>query len=529
MRHCLAIIALLQALLSGCAFKEFSGPGNDLSALYRPMPELLQQSFFDQAVPVFGTVEEFPGSPIDEVGHEALFDVHTAESTKIAVLPNGDISFSVRMQLLEAAHTSIRIQALIFAGDEAGLKIAEVLKKKKADGLDVRVIVDSVSNLDLQTQWMYFDLKQHGIEVQGYESLYLQWLNEIPLPPLLASLKDPESPNHRYHEKMWIIDGETADRSAVIGGLNIANEYFRINPKDPDGYWRDQDVIVKGALVADMVTAFERNFAHFLVIKESRWIFNTDLYWEATRAALGVLGSLSVPYRTDPELVDRVNKLAISFPDLEFVNARSRFFHNRPRLGETYLPQAYTKLIDHAKQEVLICNAYFIPSQDLIDSILRAVNRGVQVRILTNSPETNDLPEMSLVGRSYYADILAFNDVAEPRENGGQVQIWEWHGKRFGRARQTQGTIHAKYAVFDRRYALVGSYNLDPRSKKLNSETAIVFESQTLASELARLFYENDLAYSRLVTPKEADEFKTPKDAIYKLRKDFGDIFEPLL
>ncbi len=525
----LAIIVVMAALLNGCALKEYAGPGTDVSARYRPMPDLPQQLPSNEPVPVFGTASEFQGSPLAEVGHQALFAVHPAESTEIAILPNGDVSFAARMQMLEAAHTSIRIQALIFAGDESGLKIAEVLKRKKAAGLDVRVIVDAVSNLDLQTQWMYFDLKQHGIEVQGYESLYLQWLNEIPLPPLLASLRDPEAPNHRYHEKMWIIDGETADRRAVAGGLNIANEYFRITPNDPDGNWRDQDIVVRGAPVADMVTAFERNFAHFLQIKESRGIFNTDLYWEATRNALDILGKLDIPYQTDAERVARVNDLAMTQPDLHYVKARSRFFHNRPRLGETYLPQAYAKLFAHARQEILICNAYFIPAQEVIDAIRNAVNRGLHVRILTNSPETNDLPEMSMVGRSYYSEILALNNTDEARQSGGQVQLWEWHGKRFGRTKQTQGTIHAKYAVFDRQYALVGSYNLDPRSEKLNSETAVVFESETLASELARLFYENDLAYSRLVTPREAAEFKDPTDAIYKLRKEFGDIFAPLL
>ena len=213
-------------------------------------------------------------------------------------------------------------------------------------------------------------------------------------------------------------------------------------------------------------------------------------------------------------------------PSLKYVHARSRFFQNRPRLGESYIKQAYRKLIDHARNEIIICNAYFIPSADFVDAIRVAANRGVRIIILSNSPETNDLPAMSMVGRSYYKDILAINKEDKTIESGGSIQIWEWYGQRYDQDRQTEGTIHAKYAVIDRRYSLVGSYNLDPRSEKLNSETAVVFESEPLSIKLAKIFYENDLAYSRQVTPKDATEFNEPTDALYKLQKEFGSLFE---
>jgi putative cardiolipin synthase len=198
-------------------------------------------------------------------------------------------------------------------------------------------------------------------------------------------------------------------------------------------------------------------------------------------------------------------------------------------LGESFIKQAYRKLFDHAQHEIVICNAYFIPSADFVDAVRDAVGRGVRVMILTNSPETNDLPEMTMVGRSYYKNLLSINQEAEIRRSGGNIQIWEWLGWRYDRAQKTEGTIHAKYAVFDRRYSLVGSYNLDPRSENLNSETAVVFESDILSAELAEMFYENDLAYSRQITREDADEFSQPTDALYKLRKEFGGLFEPLL
>jgi phosphatidylserine/phosphatidylglycerophosphate/cardiolipin synthase-like enzyme len=278
-----------------------------------------------------------------------------------------------------------------------------------------------------------------------------------------------------------------------------------------------------------MVTAFDRNFDHFLEIKKSRGGLNTDTYWQSTREFLDKFGKLTVSYTTRADLVERVKGMARMKPALNYENARSRFFHNRPRLGESYIQQAYRKLIDHAEREIIICNAYLIPSADFIEAVRDAVIRGVRVIVLTNSPETNDLPELTMVGRSYYKKILAANEDAAAKKSGGDVQIWEWYGWRYDQAQQTEGTIHAKYAVFDRRYSLVGSYNLDPRSEKLNSETAVVFESDSLSAGLAEIFYENDLAYSRRVAPEDANEFNEPTDVLYRLRKEFGGLFESLL
>ena len=518
---------LLMPTISGCVTRNMP-PAVDQLSIVSSMPPLAELDVEKQPASVFGPVSEYSGSPVATVGRSGLFEAHSQQSNQFALLENGDVSFAVRAQMLEQAKKSIRIQALIFAGDESGLYLAEILKRKKAEGLDVRVIVDAPSNLGLQTQWMYFDLKQHGIEVQGYESLYLEWLNEVPI-PFLSPVEDPEAPNSRYHEKMWIVDGETENGIAVVGGLNVANEYFRVDPSEPDDYWRDQDIVVKGHIVADMVTAFERNYQHFVDIKESRGVLNTDLYWQTTKDVLDKVGQLTIPYVTDPDLVERVRQMAQVNPGLRYVNARSRFFQNRARLGETFIQQAYMKLIGHAQQEIIICNAYFIPSAEFIDAVRDAISRGVRVIILSNSPETNDLPEITMVGRSYYKDILAINQEEAAQTSGGNVQIWEWYGWRYDQQRQTEGTIHAKYAVFDRRYSLVGSYNLDPRSEQLNSETAVVLESKELSTDLAKIFYENDLAFSRKVSSQAAAEFNEPTDALYKLRKDFGSLFEPML
>ena len=233
-----ALIALI-ALNAACA-------SSRSPAALRAAQHLLAHA---RGTSVFGPPGQFLGSELPEVGASGLFPVRSPEECEIAILPGGEDSFAARMDLLARAKRTIRIQALIFTGDESGLRVAELLKQKRRQGVDVRVIVDGVSNPSLQTQWMYFDLKQHGIEVEGYEAIGLQLVNEVPL-PLVTPHYDPLLPNKRYHEKLWIVDAGTPGAQAVIGGLNIANEYFRVDPGDVPRYWRDQDVLVRGAVLA---------------------------------------------------------------------------------------------------------------------------------------------------------------------------------------------------------------------------------------------------------------------------------------
>lgn len=126
--------------------------------------------------------------------------------------------------------------------------------------------------------------------------------------------------------------------------------------------------------------------------------------------------------------------------------------------------------------------------------------------------------------------MLVVNDEPAVRAcGGGGVQIWEWQGRRAGAAERTEGTIHAKVAVFDRRVSIVGSYNLDPRSRALNNETAIVFENEDLSRQLADLFYGNDLEYSRQITLEDTKAFTDSTDAIYQFQKEFGILIEGAL
>lgn len=438
----------------------------------------------------------------DPIGCSGLFPLRNENESEIGILKNGNESLIKRVELLKNAKSSIRIQALIFNADESGLIISDILKQK-AHVIPVKVIVDAASNLGIKTQWMYFDLKQNGVEVEGYEAGYLELINEL-------SQKDPLIINKRNHEKMWIIDGNKENGSAIVGGLNIANEYFDVN-EDNNKNWRDQDIIVKGKIVKDITSTFDRNFAHFKNIKKTRpklfkkEFFNTDKYWNFTNKYIFSISKLKIPFKINESIYNKILNLLEKKININFEKSNARFFQNRPRYQETYIKQLYTGLINASNKEILISNAYFIPSKAMRDALINAVKRGVKVYITTNSEQTNDTLILPAVSRYFYNELISINNEISLFSEKF-LRIFEWEGNT-----NIKGTLHAKYAIFDRNAAIVGSYNLDPRSEIHNSETAITFLNEKLALELTDLFYQ-DLKYSREIEFEETTQYKYPAD-----------------
>lgn len=417
-------------------------------------------------------------------------------SNKARLLINGEASFLERMRLIDEAERSIYIQALIFKADTVGYEIVNRLLQRKRENpdLDIRVIVDAYSNInDFHVQMLFFELMDGGIDVQGYEAFYLHWINEL-------NARDWTAGNRRYHEKYWIIDGT----KAIVGGMNIGDEYARIGD-DPLLIWRDQDIYLEGDVVDDIEAAFLDNFAYFSRVKQ-RWPdpLSTDTYWEAWRRAhprLRDVVSASLGKRRawvrerssfppwNPAALERER---VQSPLVD--NVTVQFIRNRPRVGETWIEDEYLRRVEEAQQSVVIANAYFIPSAAMKRSLSEAARRGVEVRVITNSKATNDIPLINDAGRLSYRELM---------EAG--VEIWEWHAERAG-----EGTLHAKFAVFDSEIAIIGSYNLDPRSAGLNSEDVVVVHDARLADVLHRQVIEADLRLAERITAEQARQWSDP-------------------
>ncbi len=163
-------------------------------------------------------------------------------------------------------------------------------------------------------------------------------------------------------------------------------------------------------------------------------------------------------------------------------------------------PGISTKLRDafrRARRSVLVETPYLVPTKELLQEIQRAKNQGVtRIEMITNSISSNDSMLVQLGYETSKKQLLRVG-----------VDLWEYKGP---------DTLHAKSAVLDDRIALVGSFNVDPRSQHLNTETGIAINDEVTARQLARYINAHKpncthITSSQLVAPNESERLPAGK------------------
>lgn len=504
---------------------------NSLIPLCKERDNLHKEISSKQAV----LVEESKFPESSALGAREVRSFDDDPTMRAALLSEGLDAFSSRLKIAEEAQgpgDSIAVQYLLFTADEGGKRLANTLVSRAQKGVKVEVLIDALSPfLDVRdltvrknTKIMYRNLMAAGIPVYGFRCSSHHLLDELTLGARISKLLL----NQRPHEKFWIVN----HNKAILGGMNIGNEYLGLNEEGPK-FWRDQDLILEGnQIVRDLSLIFEGNVKTFTanyldprkdkcfnpfdpLKEEEKYEKFYHSHVEEYKKKEECIYDGECSYQTKAQkLIRKIDhksqdvSLELSFEDLKF----ARIVHSRPKLKELHIEQMYLDLFNGAQSEILIENAYFIPSLAIKSALIKAAKRGVVIKIITNSAETNDIPPVAALARYHYKDLVdpTFRGSCEG-ENCQQIEIYEWTGQnKLGD--QERGMNHAKFVVVDRKFVFIGSYNFDPRSRNLNSEDGVVFQGQEnkLAIELATDFYKKDLAYSRRMTYRHMVSYRKP-------------------
>ncbi|MGJ7508449.1 phospholipase D-like domain-containing protein [Variovorax sp. GT1P44] len=141
-------------------------------------------------------------------------------------------------------------------------------------------------------------------------------------------------------------------------------------------------------------------------------------------------------------------------------------------------------LLDLAKSDINIITPYFLPGDEGMDHIARLRARGIRITVATNSLADTDEPLVNINYNRFRVEMLQMG-----------VQLYEVSSEQIKRSinlrkvfRQSRGRLHAKLALIDREWALVGSLNFDPRSANINTELGVRFESYEVAHRLVDAF-----------------------------------------
>jgi putative cardiolipin synthase len=330
--------------------------------------------------------------------------------------------------------------------------------------------------------------------------------------------------NKRYHEKLFIVDGELPTATAITGGVNLGNNYFRVDTENAEEMWRDRDVLIRGDVVQDMVRAFELTYQEFFTKRSSGLFGDTSNYWNWANLLLGKKGRIPMDDMR-PEIVQRLQSLATASFQPVFIPADFRFLQSRPRFEEDLIMPAFIDMITRSQSEILINNSYFLPDEEFKGALQAAIKRGVKVKIVTNHVENTDFSQLHLLARTEYKDFLKFNAFGNGEE---LVEIYEWAGDPV--LGNGEGLNHSKYAVFDGRAVMVGSFNIDPRSRDLNSEAVVFMENPEVAKIFQSEFsQETQPKFAEKVSFFQSQSFEDPDGLREKFELKISEILRPLL
>jgi cardiolipin synthase len=395
---------------------------------------------------------------------DAATDSQVSPGNDATLLLNGRIAFAKRHELAGLAQSYIYLQYLSYKNDETGNKLADLLIKKAKQGVDVRVIIDYWTTFSYK-QDIVHKLRAGGVKVALFNSPF----------------KSPVRVNNRNHQKLFIVD----DLYAITGGMNIGDDYSK-GSVVVEG-WRDTDIMLEGPVIMQMKELFLLNWA----LGDNQNFFVRDDLSELQRAEkemekYKIDNSSMYKPADNPKLIKEV--LREYYPVAPKVSGVDiRFIVHFPTDKDDHVLECLTWYIDRCSKEVILQTPYFLPSKRLEESLVKAAARGVKVIIMTNSMYSNDMGKYIVYASHYF-----FKGLIEKN-----INIYEWYGSQ---------TLHAKCNYFDGAAVTIGSYNLNSRSNKLDSEEMVLIENVEFA-KITRDTLMNDLYYCRIITLEEAEQW----------------------
>ena len=263
------------------------------------------------------------------------------------VYVNGEDKFKKLIEDIKNAKRYIHIEYYIFKNDMIGKIVINELTKKAEDGLEVRLLVDSMGSRKLTKK----AIKKYS-DAGGKYSIFFPGI----VPHINTRV------NYRNHRKIVVIDGEYG----YVGGFNVGKEYIS---KDPEvGYWRDTHVRIQGEAVDDLNERFLLDWCY----AADEEIEDYDKYSSKSNKDVGDVGI----------------QIVTSGPDHK----------------EQYIRNAYIKLINNAKENVYLETPYLVPDSPILESLKISALSGVDVRIII--PGKPDHFFMQWAASSYIGELL---------------------------------------------------------------------------------------------------------------------------
>ncbi|MFI1744044.1 phospholipase D family protein [Thalassobellus sediminis] len=414
-----------------------------------------------------------------------LKDISEKMTTKtgVYVLEDGAGSMVARAWLSEYSEKTIDIQYFIFSIDNIGLIACDYLVRAADRGVKVRILVDDIM-VDAGIEDVLALNSHKNISIKIYNPGVNLGKNIFSKIKKFAT--DFRSANQRMHNKTFIVDGKVV----ITGGRNIADEYFDY---DHEYNFRDRDVLLIGKETKHVSASFSEFWNNSLSVpitdlsdntdnieaynfdKLHEYACNPENFWPQVRTRIENLPTVFRELKKSEKLVwvDTVSFVS----DLPGKNDGTSGLK-----GGGISTSKLIELLNTAKHAVDIQTPYLITTELSRNLFKNAIERGVKIRILTNSLASTDNTEAFSAYQSDRTklletgvEIFEFRPDAAERVSMMTDELHETLEEKpiFG--------LHAKTMVIDGKTTVIGTFNLDPRSANLNTECITIIDSEKIA------------------------------------------------
>lgn len=421
------------------------------------------------------------------------------------LLDNGLDAFVARAVVAEVAERSLDLQYYLYHNDLVGSLLAYSLLRAADRGVRVRILLDDMglAGRDINISMI---ASHPNIQIRIFNPFSREYFRVI---QFLTRFGDV---TRRMHNKSFTVDNTLT----IVGGRNIGNEYFNA---DPEMAFGDLDVIAIGNVVEKVSESFDEywNSPLSYPIETLRGVATSQKELDHIRPKWQeyVENQKHTEYYQALVNSDFAKRLR-DREDLPYVWGEARVMYDKPEKitsdttdREYHLAPQLTPDFGSLEKELVILAAYFVPGKEGVEYLKSLREKGIRVRILTNSIGSTDVSLVHAGYSKYRKSLLrAGVELYEVKKGLSSGK----YGRKKGFLKTSKASLHAKAFILDREKIFIGSLNFDPRSFDQNTEIGIIFKSPELAASMVNNFdsgvktdtyrvelkYDEDLGYDSL-------------------------------
>jgi len=395
------------------------------------------------------------------------------KQTGFFLLENGLDAFAVRTALIKKAESKIDIQYYMIHEDKSGRAFFSVIKQAADRGVKIRLLIDDI-HLDNESSFLKDVAAHPNIEVRVFNPFDRRISRYPQFAFRLGKI------TRRMHNKSLTIDNQIS----IVGGRNIADEYFQLNKEVNFG---DVDAVFIGPLVQEV----SKSFDDYWNSEEVELLANLEhISAHSTQSNLLMNNIIAVD---DSYYIDALDKQAFPFSwaNAQLIADKPEKIHKRRDKKQFIKETELYPYIQAVKKEILIFTPYLVPTDVGIQHIKQLRKRGIKVTFVTNSLATTDVPFVHAGYMNYRKKLINLGvNLYELKKTDMPLTLFKAHAKGK-KVRAKKGSLHAKLIVFDREVFYVGSMNIDPRSIYENTELGLVIQSPDVSELIYQWFEKN--------------------------------------